>query len=103
MTAPLLGPGQEVLILQWGGRRKGVTAPEVAEHFDISPRAARRALQRLVEQGKLYKLPRKRVRSMVFGFGRAGRGADIHKTRPPEEATDDDEDGQDEAGGAGRG
>ena len=61
--------------------------------------AAWRALQRLAEEGKLHKLPRKRVRSMVFGFGRAGRGADIYKTRLQED--DDDTEDQDGAGGVG--
>lgn len=92
MTAPLLGEAQVDLIIMWANRRKGVTAPEVAEHFGVEHRAAWRALQRLVERGRLYKLPRKRVRSMLFGFGRAGRGADIYKTRPTE-----GNDGEDEA------
>jgi len=94
VTAPLLGVPQIELVLQWGGRRKGVTAPMLAEHFDISYRAAWRALRRLEEQGKLFKLPQKRVRSMVFGFGRAGRGADIYKTDPLlEDGDHDHEDG----------
>jgi predicted ArsR family transcriptional regulator len=93
VTAPLFGPAQYDLILLWASRRKGTTAPEIAEHFGVEHRAAWRTLQRLVEQGRLYKLPRKRVRSMLFGFGRAGRGADIYKTRPIMEVTD----GEDEA------
>jgi hypothetical protein len=91
VTARLLGEQQEALICAWASRRKGVTAPEVSEHFNIDHRAAWRVLQRMAERGKLYKLPRKRVRSMLFGFGRAGRGADVYKTRPLQEYHDDND------------
>jgi predicted ArsR family transcriptional regulator len=85
VTAPLLGEGQLDLVVQWAGRRKGVIAPEVAEHFDIPHYAAWRVMQRLVKDGRLFETERKRRRDMLFGADKAGRGAQVYKPRPEQE------------------
>lgn len=80
-----LGQAQLDIILVWGRRRKGVCVPEVVEHFDIPHLAAWRAIQRLVKRGRLFKITdRKRRRAMLFGNNKAGRGADVYKTKPEE-------------------
>jgi len=79
MTAPALGHGQAELILRLGSQRRGVTAPQIADRFDISHLAAWRAIQRLVKRGRLFETDHKRRRSFVFE--RAGRGATVYKTK----------------------
>lgn len=89
MTARLLGDAQINLILAWAGRRKGVTVPQVAEHFDITHLAAWRAVQRLVKAGQLFETDRKRRRDLLFGAGKAGRGAKVYKRSPNQEIRDE--------------
>ena len=83
MTAPLVGRGQLDLVVELGQRRKGVTAPEIAERFDIDHLAAWRAIQRLVRRGRLFRTDHKRRRAFVFE--RAGRGATVYKTKQEED------------------
>lgn len=80
MPGPLLDLGQYDLIVSLGERRKGITVPEVASRLRMSRMSAWRAIQRLVQAGKLHRINRKRRRVMLFE--RPGRGADIYKTRP---------------------
>jgi len=89
MTARLLGDAQLALILAWAGRRKGITAPQVAEHFDIPHYAAWRVMRRLVKAGKLFETERKRRRDMLFGPDKAGRGAQVYKRSPTQEIDDE--------------
>ena len=88
-TVPVLSEGQLDVIEEWGSRRKGVTAPEVADHFDIPHLAAWRSIQRLVRRGRLYRTDRSRRRAFIHT---AGRGATIYKTKPhhKEENCDDE-------------
>jgi predicted transcriptional regulator len=109
VTAKLLSPGAIELIMQMAGRRKGVNTPQISEHFNISHLAAWRALQRLVQAGRLYVVGSRR-RELLFA---AGRGAIIYKARTRynreeleghhgegDEGTDGDEAGGDGEGGA---
>lgn len=77
MTAPTLSLGAIEIVVVMGKRRKGVTVPEVKEHFDVSHLAAWRVVQRLVRQGRLYVIGARRRELLFVG----GRGAVVYKTR----------------------
>ena len=89
MTARLLGDAQLDLVLAWAARRIGVTAPQVAEHFDIPHYAAWRVMRRLVKAGRLFETDRKRRRGMLFGVDKAGRGAQVYKRSQNQEIKDE--------------
>ena len=92
MTAPHLGPPQEDLIVKWGERRKGVTVPEVALHFEVTHNVAWRTITRLVERGRLFRVDGyTRRREMLFGVDKAGRGATVYKARPTKLMEENDE------------
>jgi len=80
MPAPALNEYQYDVIVRLGGRRKGVTVPELVERFDIPRLLAWRAMQRLTKAGRLRRTNMKRRRDLVYY--NAGRGSDVYKAHP---------------------
>lgn len=68
-------------VVRMGCRREGVTVPEVQDLYGVSYWSARRFLQRLVRDDKLYQTERKRRRIEVHGVNGPGAPCVVYRAK----------------------
>lgn len=83
VTARMVSPGAEELVVALAGRRRGLTIAEAAFRLDCGYHAMRRTFLRLAREGRLWPTPLRRRREWMFE--RATKGSVVWKakyTRP---------------------
>ena len=80
MTARMLGPYQEEMILRLASRRKGISRTEIAERFDVSYHVAGRTIRRLERRGLIWPTDNRRRRSFLYSPC-PGAGSVVFKAR----------------------